>query len=101
MVKNPRIWAAQQIQGQLELYATLSPPKKKLEKGEEEEKKKKGGAPRLLKGHYAFNEHIPCPLSFIFPLPEERESQHHMFCVHLLVVNSVAAPGQSIRKCPD
>lgn len=102
MVKNPRIWAAQQIQGQPEMYKTLS--QKKLEKVEEEEKKmkeKKGGVPHPLKGHHACTEHTPCFLSFIFPLPKERESQYHMFCVHLLVMNSVAAPSQSIRKCRD
>ena len=51
----------------------------------------KGRAPSPLKGHHACTEHTPGPLSLIFPLPEERDSQHHMFCVHLLVVNSVAA----------
>lgn len=101
MVKNPRIWAAQQIQCQPDLYETLS-QKIKLEKVEEEEKKKmkKDRAPPPLKGHHACPEHTPCPLSFIFPLPEERESQHHMFCVYLLARELSSSPGSEHQKMP-
>ena len=99
MVKNPRIWAAQQFNASLICMRPCL--EKKMEKVEEEEKKmKKGGAPRPLTGHHACTEHTPCPLSFIFPLPEERESGHHMFCVYLPGHELSSSPGSEHQKMP-